>query len=53
MAMCAHDPGAAKGDCPKGMTKEQMREFSRKPKAGKKKRHKGGAVSKLMGLKIS
>ena len=28
MAICEHNPGIAKGKCPKGMTKKQMHDFA-------------------------
>ena len=31
MAMCSHSPSHAKGTCPTGLTKEQMREYARTP----------------------
>ena len=42
-AMCAHNPGAAKGSCP---SKKVAEEFSHKPKGGYKKRKHGGMPKK-------
>jgi hypothetical protein len=55
MAMCANKaPGAGRRGCPQDMSKEEMREFSRKPEGGykstKRKRRKTRAQSAIKAL---
>lgn len=44
MAMCSHNPGAAKGKCP---PKKVAHEFSHKPKGGYRRKKSGLRVGKF------